>query len=357
MKLHLKYLALSASVILSLNVHAGNPERMGQAGASQLLINPYARNSGMAGSNSARVRGLEAQFLNIAGTAFTRKTEVLFNRTQWLTGMGIHINSFGLTQGIGETGTIGFGVVSINAGDIEITTEEQPEGELGTYNPTFYNISLSYAKMFSDNIYGGVNFKIISEQIPNVASRGMAVDAGIQYHTGKYDQIHIGIALKNWGPKMRYAGDGLSRQVGVNSLSGEYELTVNNRSSAFELPALVNIGFAYDLFLTRDSTGLLRDHRLSLNGTYTSNSFTNDNGLLGVEYAWREMVMLRGGFMLERDIFGGKDLRRNAVTGPALGATFELPFNEKKSTVGLDYSYRFSNPFGGSHTFGVRLNL
>ena len=49
--------------------NAGNPERRGQAGASQLLINPYARNSGMVGSNSAKVRGIEAQFLNIAGTA------------------------------------------------------------------------------------------------------------------------------------------------------------------------------------------------------------------------------------------------------------------------------------------------
>src|SRR5687767_3579821 len=157
MKLNLKYLALSTSVLLAPVMEAGNPERMGQAGATQLLINPYARNAGMVGSNSAKVHGLEAQFLNIAGTAFTRKTEVLFNRSNWLQGTGIYINAFGITQGIGETGTIGLGVVAINAGKIEITTEEQPEGGLGTFNPTFYNISFSYAKMFSDNIYGGVN--------------------------------------------------------------------------------------------------------------------------------------------------------------------------------------------------------
>src|SRR6476469_8903851 len=131
MKTHLKSLAISTSLILAIQANAGNPERMGQAGASQLLINPYARNSGMVGSNSARIRGLEAQFLNIAGTAFTRKTEVIFNRTNWLSGTDIKINCFGLTQGIGETGTIGLGVVAINAGEIEITTEEQPEGGLG----------------------------------------------------------------------------------------------------------------------------------------------------------------------------------------------------------------------------------
>lgn len=352
---NLKYISLSALMVAATVGNAGNPERRGQAGASQLLINPYARNAGMVGSNSAKVRGLEAQFLNIAGTAFTRKTEVLFNRSNWLQGTDIYINSFGLTQGVGETGTIGLGVVAINAGKIEITTEEQPEGGLGTYTPTFYNISLSYAKMFSDNIFGGINFKLLSEQIPNANARGLAIDAGIQYHTGKYDQIHIGIALKNWGPKMRYQGDGLSRQATISN-SGNFELTVNNRSNAFELPALVNIGMAYDLYLTKDSTGLSKKHRLSLNGTYTSNSFTNDNFLFGVEYAWKDMLMFRGGYYAEKGILKA-DTRQTVFTGPAAGVTFEVPVNEKKSTVGLDYSYRFTNPFGGTHTFGVRLNL
>lgn len=352
---NLKYIGLSAVMMASLLGNAGNPERAGQAGASQLLINPYARNSGMAGANSAKVRGLEAQFLNIAGTAFTRKTEFIFNRSNWLQGTDIYINSFGFTQGVGETGTIGFGVVAINAGKIEITTEDQPEGGLGTYNPTFQNISLSYAKMFSDNIYGGINFKIINEQIPNVSARGIALDAGIQYHTGKYDQIHIGIALRNWGPKMTYKGDGLSRQTSVK-YGNNYELTVNNRSGAFELPALVNIGGSYDFYLQKDSSGVSKKHRLSLNGTYTSNSFTYDNFLWGVEYAWKEMLMLRGGLYTEKGIFITAD-RRTVFTGPAAGATFEIPFNEKKSTVGIDYSYRFTNPFGGTHTFGLRVNL
>ena len=355
MKINLKYFALSGLIAFGFYVNAGNPERMGQAGAGQLLINPYARNTGMAGSNSARIRGLEAQFLNVAGTAYTRKTEAMFSRTNWLGSSGMAINSFGLTQGIGETGTIGFGVVAISAGKIPITTEEQPEGGLGTYSPTYYNISLSYAKMFSDNIYGGINVKLINEQIPNASARGVAIDAGIQYHTGKYDQVHFGIALRNWGPKMHYTGDGLSRQATTNALSGTYELTVDNRAASFELPTLVNIGAAYDFYLTKDSTGLSKKHRLSFNGNFTSNSFTYDNFMVGLEYAWKEMLMLRAGTFVEKDMFN--DATRNALSGPAMGATFELPFNTKKSTIGFDYSYRFNSLFGGIHSVGLRLNL
>ena len=52
-----------------------------------------------------------------------------------------------------------------------------------------------------------------------------------------------------------------------------------------------------------------------------------------------------------------KNQRMTVFTGPTCGATFEIPFNDKKSTFGLDYSYRFTNPFAGVHTFGLRINL
>jgi len=354
-------LTVLASAIAA-TTFAGNPERAGQAGASQLLINPYARNTGWAGSNQSRVKGIEAQFLNVAGTAFTRKTEVNFARTNWLVGSGISMNAFGLTQHVGETGAIGFGVVALNAGKIDVTTEDQPEGGLGTFNPTFYNINLSYAKGFSDNIYGGINVKVISEQISNVSARGVAIDAGIQYQTGKYDQVHFGISLKNVGPKMQYKGDGLTFQGTSHGSAANYQLTVSNRSAAFELPALINIGGAYDFYLTKDTAGLLKTHRITLAANFTSNSFTYDNYLFGLEYSWKDILFLRGGLYTEKYIFkkGNTDLnaqRMTAFTGPTCGATVEIPFGEKKSTFGIDYSYRFTNPFGGVHSFGVRINL
>lgn len=357
---------LVLTTALTGSVFAGNPERAGQAGASQLLMNPYGRSSGWAGAAQSRARGIESQFLNIAGTAFTKRTEVNFSRTNWLVGSGIFMNAFGLTQHVGETGAIGFGVVAINAGKIERTTEEQPEGGLGTFSPSFYNINLSFAKGFSDNIYGGINLKIISEQISDVSARGVAIDAGIQYHTGKMDQIHFGISLKNVGPKMYYKGDGLTSQSTIKSTSSftglEYEYTISNRSAGFELPALINIGGAYDVYLTKDTSGWLKTHRVTVAANFVSNSFTNDNYLFGLEYSWKDILMIRGGLYTEKYIFkkGNDDLkaqRMTAFTGPTCGATVEIPFGEKKSTFGVDYSYRFTNPFGGVHSFGFRINL
>lgn len=86
------------TILLPLISNAGNPDRAGQAGASELLINPWARSSGWGGANSGSVHGLEASFLNVAGIAFTKKTEVIFSHTNFLKGSGININAFGISQ-------------------------------------------------------------------------------------------------------------------------------------------------------------------------------------------------------------------------------------------------------------------
>jgi hypothetical protein len=357
MKIYSRYfkLAVCGALLGSLQVViAGNPERAGQAGASQLLINPYTRSSGMGGANTSLCRGLESQFLNVAGLAHTRKTELVFARTSWLSGSGININTFGFSQRVGETGAIGLGIMALDGGDIPITTETQPEGGLGTYSPLFLNIGLSYAKGFSDNIFGGINLRVINEQISNVSASGIAIDAGIQYVTGKMDQIHFGIALKNVGPKMSYSGDGMSTEI--TTLAG-YVMSVEQKSQTFEIPSLINIGGAYDFYLTKDSSGVKKDHRLTAAYNFTSNSFTYDQHSIGVEYGFKQYLMLRGGFTYEENIFSDTE-RMTAFTGPSCGITLELPFGEsKKSSFAVDYSYRFTNPFSGCHTIGARINL
>jgi hypothetical protein len=335
------------------NLNAGNKDRAGQAGATELLINPFARSSGWAGANSASIYGLEAMYMNVAGMAFTNRTELMFCHTNWLVGTGIGINAFGFSQRVGATGAIGLGIMSMDFGEIPITTAALPEGGIGTFHPTFTNIALAYSKGFSENIYGGVVVKGISESISNVSARGLALDAGIQYVTGVNKQVKFGISLRNVGPRMRYSGDGLSFR-GI-SPSGNYAMTIQQRSADFDLPTLLNIGGSYDFYFAKDSAAM-KNHRLTVAGTFTSNSFSKDEIRMGLEYAWRSMLMVRAGYNYEEGITG-TDTRTTAFTGLNFGATFEVPFGKRGSTFGLDYSYRATDPFQGVHSFGARLNL
>lgn len=335
-------LVFSAAISL-----AGNPDRAGQAGATELLINPWPKSSGWGGVNTGSVRGVEAIFGNVAGVALTKKTEVAFAHSIWLKGSDMSVNTIGLTQKVGEGSVLGLSIMSFSFGDIPITTVDQPEGGLGDFNPQFLNISLCYAKAFSNSIYGGLNVKVVNESISNVSATGVALDAGIQYVTGfnaERDNFKVGITLKNIGTPMKFGGDGLSTRLTTQGTT-TYEYTVEQRANGFEIPSLLNIGLTYD-------AKLAKDHRLSLGLGFTSNSFTQDNFQGGLEYSFKEYFMLRGGYVYEEDIFDD-DLRTTVYTGPCAGLSIQVPLGKNNTKFGIDYSYRATNPFDGTHTFGA----
>ncbi len=330
---------------------AGNKDRSGQAGATELLINPWARSSGWASANMSRVRGLEAIWGNVAGTAFTPKTQLIFSNTQWLKGTGTNIMSFGISQRVGEVGALTVSVMSMSFGEIDIKTVDNPDDAQGTYNPSLMNIAVGYAKAFSNSIYAGVVVKLISESISDVSAVGVAIDAGIQYVTGADEQISFGINLKNWGPKMQFTGDGLSMRTIITGQ--ETSFTVDQRSKAFEIPAQLNIGAAYDFLFPQD-------YRLTVAGNFTSNSFTQDQFALGLELSLKDYVMLRSGYTYEAGMFENITAPENVNinNGISAGLSVQVPLKkENGSYIGIDYSYRESASFSGNHSIGVIFNF
>lgn len=371
MKIHLKHkflTVLSLAILASSSSFAGNEDRAGSAGSTDLLINPWARSSGFGGANSAFGKGLEANFMNVAGMAFTKKTEVLFAHTRWLMGTDIGINSFGFSQKFkgknagpeSETGNvIGLSVNVLGSGAIEETRVNQPEGTGVTYSVSNFNIGLHYARSFSNKIHGGATVRIINQTIANVSASGVAIDAGIIYRTtlGKEtnelrkDNFHIGISIKNIGPRMSANGDGLSVS-NVSTVHGAVQ-TQQQRSVEYELPTLMNIGLGFKQRINMQ-------HSFDFGFNFTSNSFTADQFTLGVEYNFIDCLMLRGAYTFEKGTFGSRDGVTpdllNAFTGPSCGLSFETAFKKDgKVRIGVDYAFRATQTFNGVHTFGARL--
>lgn len=360
-------LALMSSVAF-----AGNKERIGQAGSNQLLINPWGQSAGMGGANSAYINGVEGFNWNIAGLSGVNKTQLYYSNSLLFTGSEITINSLGFGQRVGESAVLGISVNSMSFGDIPITTTANPDGGQGTFSPQFLNLAIGYARTFSNSIQGGGSIRIVSESINNVGATGVALDAGIRYVTGKNDRAKFGIALRNVGPKMRYSGDGLATTVILQNA----EFTVNQRTEGFEMPALLNIGASYDIYLfpslgasegateegsedkSEDGDGVT-DYKLTLAGTYTSNSFSPDQIRFGAEFSFMKYFAVRGGYIYEEQIWTPlNESRVNANTGPCVGMSLMLPFKDKKdSGFSFDYGYRFANPLGGTHSVGLRLSI
>ena len=367
MKKSLGYIIMSLVILLGFSApqaFAGNPDRSGQAGAAELLINPWAASSGWGNAGMSYVHGVEAIFGNVAGISTTNRLELNFSHTNWLVGLpsnDIRISSFGLLARVGESSVLGLSLMSFNIGEIPVTTTGNPDpGSLGTFEPKLMNINLAFAKSFSNSISGGFNLKIINESIHDMSGTGVALDAGIQYVTGPFDNVHFGITLKNIGPTMKFSGDGLSFKSFL-TFGDPNQFTMIHRVDEFELPTQLSIAAAYDFNFENMS-------RFTVAGNFCSNSFTNDQITLGFEYGWREILLLRCGYTYEKGIFSkgengtgsaiyDRDECMNVNRGLAAGLSVQIPLSKDENGMKLavDYSYRDTYTFNGTHTVGARI--
>jgi hypothetical protein len=356
-----KVAVLSLCCSFGIAAYAGNPDRSGGAGATQLLVNPWGRSAGMGGINTASIRGVEAFHFNIAGLAYTERTEIAFGRTSYLQGTGININAFGLAQALGSSGNvIGLSMTSWDFGTIPITTEDQPDGTLGTFSPQIMNFALAFSKKFSNSITGGISVRYLTEGITNVRSNGVALDFGVQYQTSlnpknkiKKEDFRFGVAVKNIGPDMSYYGSGLSFKTVIDQGSQSQRTTLMP-TAAYNLPALVHIGASYDLRLDRKEDEYL--HKLTPSANFTYNAFSANNLGVGAEYNFRDAFMIRGGYTWQEGINSTTDYRTQ-YTGWSAGATVQLPISKSGTMIGIDYGYSPTRVFNGIHNIGIRLLL
>lgn len=378
-----KISAIALSLLGAFSAQAGNPDRQGEAGAYELLINPWARSAGLNGLVCSSVMGVEAMNYNPAGLGRNRNTEVAVNHMQYLVGTGLSLSAAGMAQKIGNNGSIGLTINALSFGQIDLTTTSQPEG-IGTFSPTFFNIGLGYGHVFRDDegrekIYVGAAFRVVSESIANASATGVCFDAGIQYTTGKHRQLKFGLALRNVGSKMKFKGDGLSF-VGV-APNQTTAMAVEHRPAGFEMPSLLHLGASYDFLFPKPSdpveedaaadeevteektdkkapktTRVIAKNRLTAMFNFTANSFSRDQVGIGLEYAFREMVMLRVAYKYEGAMY---DPTFGSVSsGLTAGFGVHIPFKKGgDQRLHIDYAFEYTRFFKGSHSVGLKVAL
>lgn len=339
-----------AFTLCSIMVFAGNPDRQGEAGAPELLFNPWARSAGVHGLNTASIVGVEAMRLNIAGLSRINSTELVLANTRLYEGANLKLNALGLAQKVGEGSAFGLSLVAVDFGDIPVTTIAQPEGTGATFSPSFFHFGLGYSYTYDNKISVGVLFRGISESTTTVSAFGFTLDAGVQYVTGDNDNFKLGISLRNMGSTMKYEGGGLSIEVpspGDNK-NDNFITTVENRSEKFQLPSVLNIGVSYD-FISKEDL-IVRGM-----GNFTGNAFAQDDIGVAAEVFIKDYIGLRAGYRLALgDTPPGEN---NLYSGIAGGISLNLPFGGLEKGIGIDYAYRTTDPFEGSHNFSLRIRL
>lgn len=334
-----KILLIILTFMLATFTYAGDEARKGTTGAEQLLIPVGARGIATGGSFLANIYGLESIYYNPAGLDVVPQTEAMFSYINYLA--DINISYFAVGTSLGDFGSLGFDLKSLDFGDIPITTVQFPDGTGSFYSPTFLTIGLTYSKVLTDRISIGTNFKLITETIQNSSANGFAVDAGVQYRFT--ESLMIGVAVMNIGANMQYSGQDLTSRTQIpgtvpGATSGSYEVI----TEAFQIPSFFQASITY-------SADFNEQNNLLLATSYTANNALEDIANFGLEYGFMQTFFIRGGYnMLVENT-------SDYIYGLTFGAGINYNIGGDVGFI-FDYAYRDVKDFPGSnHIFTVKL--
>jgi len=319
---------------------AGTGKSVGTSGAGELLIPTGAKGVALNTSYGAVASGVDAIYYNPAGISGTESgVEAQFSSYNYIADIGSSYGAF--TSKVGN-GTVGISVRSLDFGDIPVTTGDDPNGESGKmFSPQFVTLTAAYSKAFTDRIRFGAGLKFVSESVMQTNANGVAIDMGVQYtHTSL--PLNIGVALRNLGPKMQFAGTNLEQShQPENSESGSMDEYLSFSSQAFELPAVLDISFTY-----------VPMSGLSLHSSFNNSAFGYNQYHVAGEYslnlgsisAWVGGGV--NGYVIDDDTEGwDEDLTANNF-GASFGGGLGVPLGTLN--FGVDYGIKTSDAFGNT---------
>jgi hypothetical protein len=325
-------------LFLSSSAFAGSQARIGAAGAQELLIPVGARGISLQGANIADITGTEAIYWNPAGLAAGQRTEAMFSYMSWIA--DIKVSYLAVGANIGQANAIGFTLRTLNAGDIEVTTAEQPEGTGEMFSPTFLVVGATYSRMMTDRIHFGFTTNLITENARQMKATGVAFDFGVQYRN-LLPGMQLGVALKNLGPDMKFDGPDVEYPVDTGSEPGSRSRPAELNLAKFDLPVTFEIGLGYNY-------NFAEDHQASLYGNFRNFNLGNDYYMGGVEYGFRDLFFLRGGYLATQQ-------NDDNIFGPTFGAGLQT--NLAGTLVGFDYTYRTVEYFDANQFFSLRIGF
>lgn len=296
--------------LCSMPLLAGNNQRIGGAGAQELLIPVGARGVALGGANLIFAAGPEAIYWNPAGLSrMDHDVEAIFSHMSYFADINVEYGALAVKAG--DFGTLGFSLKTIGFGDIPVTTEDFPDGTGEQYSPTFVNLNASFSKLLSDRVSVGVGTTVIAEKIMSTSASGIGFSVGIQYYGLGIPELNLAVAVKNVGPNMTFDGPNLLRSAAAaGGQRGDQNYSV--KAASFQLPSSMEIGLGYTRKLDEKNNFLI-------GGNFQNNNSSHDVYGIGAEYSYDATLFLRGSYL----------------TAPQAA---DDPADKSKSTYAYDYT-------------------
>lgn len=302
--------------------------RTGTTGFQFLKIAPDAYSAGMSESVIALSQEAHSLFWNPAGISRvdSQRLHVEVGHLSYFS--GISMQNLALVSRLGESSYIGLGLLYLNSGAMDVTTEFQPFGTGQQFYAYDLAVGLSYARTLTENFSFGVTSKFVQEGIAGINTNTVLFDFGFQYDVGLAN-TRFAVTLTNFGFNATPSGEILNLD-----LNGENNISEFEQISA---PAIFRLGIAWDA-LKKEK------HALTVSGQLNHPTDNNETYDLGAEYIYRNLLSLRTGYSFGQDEF----------SWPAAGFGIKL---KKLAGLKLDYAFTAKERLGTYHRISLGASL
>jgi hypothetical protein len=305
-----------------------------------LKISPSSRASSLADASTSLYGEVSAAFYNPASLGRLRGLNVQFTHNQWLA--DIDYNYAIAAMHIEEFGTLSLQAISLNSGEIDVRTVEQPLGTGERYTVTNFALGLGYGLQLTDRVSVGFVVNYLTETIWNSNFSTFAISMGVLYEVAP-NSLQLGASVSNFGPQAGFEGRDLfiDYDFRPDVFGDNDQLPAELRTDQFSLPTLFRVGVSYPVVINDENRVLVTVDAIHPNDN-------NESINAGVEFQLLKYFNIRGGY---RDLF-----LDDSEGGLVLGTGINMDFIGSYK-ITFDYAWADYGILEQVHRFTLGINF
>jgi len=325
------------AVLLCVAMTSFAQTKTGTSAAQFLLIEPSAKIAGMGNAGVTTYDEIQAAYYNPAAIGHFASNGVQFTHNTWIADISYDYLGVGLI--LGDFGNVYAGVTSLNSGEIDVTTVEQPLGTGERYTVSDLAVGLGYGREISDRFSVGVQVSYLQETIWHSSMSAFYLNVGTLYRISE-NGLHIGASISNFGTRAKFDGTDLRVLYDQNPdrFGDNATLPAALWTDDFPLPILFRVGIGLPFVINDDNTA-----HLAVDAFHPSDN--TESISIGGEWVFMKTLALRAGY---QNLF-----QQDAEAGLTLGAG--IHYDSDAYGISFDYGWADQGRLEKAHrvTVGV----
>jgi long-subunit fatty acid transport protein len=302
-------------------------------------IEPSGRIAAMGNAGVALSDGIQCIYYNPAAAAELDRPALQFTHGYWFADIGYDYAA-GLLP-VGRLGNLFASVTTLQSGDIDVRTVEQPLGTGEHFDVQDVGLGLGWGRQFTARFGAGVQVNYLSETIWHSSMHTVTVNAGTIYRLTE-SGLALGSSLSNFGTRARFSGRDLAIQYDNDpSRHGDNStLPADQFTDEFPVPILFRVGMSYPRRFGDAST-----LQVTIDACHPSDNTESISA--GGEWSWKDTLSLRAGY---QNLY-----QRDSELG--LTAGIGLRGGIGKNRFQFDYAWAYHSTLNETHRLTFALTL